>query len=317
MAMVQTGRPHVDRSRNAVRRYFAGIRRHRQNLALRQGRRRIVTPDNPAQKKPRFNSPYGLAIVGALFLTQIQDGRKESCMGNIPFTYAGVDEKTAWAFEKSFCAATETVSAWWGGETFTGKYKVDVQPIHEISMALVPVWQGYRGDMVFPTSRVNEARAAITHEITHVIAPNQNRFLAEGLAVYAQAKLGTNPAYPNFGRQLDQAVQPYLDKVGLSALDAIATPGKLEIETIIDGRGAYLIAGSFVKFLIERHGMEKFKALYAMTPLIVSKKGHGGKPARWKKVYGQDLANLEREWRTAIGEKATPKRKPGAVPPRV
>lgn len=237
-------------------------------------------------------------------------------MGKIPFTITGVDRIAARQFEESFCSAVETVSAWWGGEGYSGRYRVDVHPDHEISRALLPVWDGYRGEVMFPAHRVNEARAAISHEITHVIAPNQNRFLAEGLAVYVQARFGTNPAYPNFGTRLNTAVQPYLGTVSLSTLDLISTPERLEIENVIDGKGAYLIAGSFVQFLIERYGIEKFKALYALTPLRIYKKGFGGRPARWEKVYGKNLPALEREWH-AKTRKPPDSRKNRHLRPRV
>ncbi len=50
-----------------------------------------------------------------------------------------------------------------------------------------------------PLRRARDSTGALLHEIVHIYAPNNNRFLAEGLAVYLHAKLAGNPAFPNFG----------------------------------------------------------------------------------------------------------------------
>ena len=66
------------------------------------------------------------------------------------------------------------------------------------------------------------------------------------------------------------------------ALDRTPTPNALESVS----KEGEAIAGSFVKFLIERHGMDKFRALYALTPLAPMQRDPGG-PARWQHVYGE------------------------------
>jgi hypothetical protein len=62
---------------------------------------------------------------------------------------------------------------------------------------------------------------------------------------------------------------------------------------------AYLVAGSFVRFLIERHGLDKFRALYAATPLVPRGR-NAGDPARWSAVYGVAFAHLVSDWRAAL-----------------
>jgi hypothetical protein len=43
---------------------------------------------------------------------------------------------------------------------------------------------GHRGFLEMPLRGVRENTGALLHEIVHIYAPNNNRFLAEGLAVY-------------------------------------------------------------------------------------------------------------------------------------
>jgi len=191
-----------------------------------------------------------------------------------------------------------------------------------ISKSLVPAWFGHRGLMEFPTWRVLAGKAAITHELVHVYFPNANRLLAEGLAVYVQDKIGRNAAFPNFGRPLHGLVREQLRDmvpefrpgeprslkcVHLVELERIATPGPLTLKIGPDfydegpqGQARlYPIAGSFVQFLIETRGTEKFHTLYARTPLVAMA-CDAGAPGRWMDVYGISFADLEWEWKAMI-----------------
>jgi len=125
----------------------------------------------------------------------------------------------------------------------------------------------------------------------HVYAPNANRFLAEGLAVYGHDLLGGPPAYPNFGKSLDDIAGRSPNRELVMALERTPTPNPLET---ISAEGE-AIAGSFVKFLIERHGMDKFRALYALTPLAPMKRDPG-EPVRWEQVYGDSFEVIMDAW---------------------
>jgi hypothetical protein len=193
---------------------------------------------------------------------------------------------------------------------------------HVISRSLAPAWYGHSGHMEFPARRAIAGQAAIAHELTHVLFPNGNRLLAEGLAVYLQAEIGGNPAFPNFGRPLHELARQRLremapriksgdpgslDDVRLSELDKVATPAPLELRVGADFYGEeprgqtciYALAGSFIAFLIETRGLERFRALFERTPLVPRAR-NGGSPGRWTEVYGQSLADLELEWKTLM-----------------
>jgi len=49
---------------------------------------------------------------------------------------------------------------------------------------------------------------------------------------------------------------------------------------------AYTLAGSFVGFLIEQHGLARFRTLY--------------ETADYEKAYGKSFATLEKEWRASL-----------------
>ncbi len=203
------------------------------------------------------------------------------------------------SFESRFREALTKACGWWG-PSFDGPYTLDVEESRGPSMALVPVWRGNRGRILFRGTTVRLGRAAITHEIVHVLAPNANRFLAEGLAVYAHNLLRGEPAFPNFGKNLAIEARELAATADIAALDRLATPARLQLPNL-DSRDAYIVAGSFVGFLIERDGLEIFRKLYDMTPLVARQRDAGA-PERWRRAYGVSLEGLVDEWRATLVE---------------
>jgi hypothetical protein len=166
--------------------------------------------------------------------------------------------------------------------------------------------------------------------LAHVFFPNGNRLLAEGLAIYLQALLGRNPAFPNFSRPLHAAARDHvcdvlpafatgdtaaLDAFSFASLDAIPTPNPLTLE--IEGRFCgedkdgqttlYCLAGSFVQFLIDVYGLALLRHLYIRTPLRVGELD-AGPVNRWHEVYGRSLADLEDEWKSVLASTCVPSR---------
>jgi hypothetical protein len=136
-----------------------------------------------------------------------------------------------------------------------------------------------------PLRRVRENTGALLHEIVHIYAPNTNRFLAEGLAVYLHTKLAGNPAFPDFGEDLRSlAVRGLSGVESLDALNGVRTPRPLG--TVMEEQIAYILAGSFVGFVIERYGLASFRSMYEM--------------GNYEQVYGKSLRTLEQEWRVSL-----------------
>jgi hypothetical protein len=232
-------------------------------------------------------------------------------------------------FKTHFAGELASLKTWWAQEQWSpslppADLKIFVSDEYKISKSLLPAAIGQKGRMEFPAWKAVAGESAVAHELVHVYFPNGNRFLAEGLAVYLQAKIGGNPAFPNFGRPLHQLVRELLpkmvpeftganpkglEKIHLMDLDKIATPSSLRLRVGLnlyqdDPTGQahiYPIAGSFIQFLIETHGMERFRTLFMRTPLKPLER-EAGSPDRWREVYGASLAELEGSWKSQLVE---------------
>ncbi len=192
---------------------------------------------------------------------------------------------------ESFCryavAERKKVAEFWGA-TWTGPIRIDVSRSYRISRALVPGHFGNRGFMEMPLRHLRDNTTPLLHEIVHIYAPNNNRFLAEGLAVYLHAKLAGNSAFPNFGEDLNRSAARSLARLqSLQPLSRVRTPQPLSI--VIDEQIAYTVAGSYVGFLIERYGLDMFRKLYEND--------------NYNTAYGKSLDMLEQEWRQSIARK--------------
>ncbi len=195
--------------------------------------------------------------------------------------------------------AIGAVCKWWG-PTYSGPFHIAVNNTFPVSMALVPAWYGQIGLILFPDITIQTGNAATIHEVTHVFAPNGNRFLAEGLAVFAHEHLQGPPAYPNFGVDLKVMAKRYAGRADIAFLDTATTPKPPRLMSkTLESRGVYVVAGSFVRFLIEEFGLARFRELYATTPLIPGKREAGG-PERWERIYGLPIDALSSRWRQNV-----------------
>jgi hypothetical protein len=215
---------------------------------------------------------------------------------SVTFNVAVVMAEARRAFEDEFRRSVARACEWWG-PTFAGPFVVNVENSRGPSMALVPAWRGERGTMLFRAGSVQSGQASVQHEVVHVFAPNANRFLAEGLATYAHERLGGNKSFPNFGEDLHRAAKPLAADADMAALDRVATPDRLQAG--LEERECYIVAASFLRFLIERDGMDRFRALYALTPLVPRAR-EAGAPERWERVYGRPFEALVADWRAAL-----------------
>ncbi|MFM9972818.1 MAG: hypothetical protein ACKVQK_30960 [Burkholderiales bacterium] len=176
------------------------------------------------------------------------------------------------------------VEGLWGA-SWAEPIRIHIDRDYRISRALVPGHFGNRGFLEMPLRRYIAGDGALLHEIVHIYAPNANRFLAEGLATYLHARLGGNAAFPNYGKNLSDLARDELPFVSsLAPLNGVRTPTPLE--SVMNERIAYILAGSFVGFLIEREGLPVFRKLYEAGDYL--------------STFGRDLAELEKEWRASL-----------------
>lgn len=192
-------------------------------------------------------------------------------------------------------------------------FHVVVSEVYTKSSSLLPAWFGRRGWMEFPATRVAAREASVAHEIAHLLFPNGNRMLDEGLAVYLQYKLfPTLPVWPNFGMHpnvlVAQLLQTYsgtdsqqkaLWYMDLDAFERISTPDLLSLRIGTDSpigtnsdqeKAVYGVAGSIVGFLLDNLlsydllTEENFGSLYKSTPLRPRERDSGA-AGRWQEYY--------------------------------
>jgi len=139
-------------------------------------------------------------------------------------------------------------------------------------------------------THIRDKSAPIIHEVTHVLTKHeQNSFFSEGLAVYFQERFGDNPAFPNFSEPFDDLLRKnkdqYLPITQLINNNEIF--GQIETE---QRKLAYLTAGSFISFLVEKYGEQKLADL------------HNSRTLNYKRVYGKEIYELEAEWKSHVFE---------------
>jgi hypothetical protein len=196
---------------------------------------------------------------------------------------------------ESYCryAVTERdkVEAFWG-PTWKEPIRIHVDSSYQISKALLPAYQGNRGFMEMPLISVQRNSGPLLHEMVHIYAPNDNRFLAEGLAVYLQCQFGGNPVIYTLENDLNDLARDRISQISsLQFFNSVRTPAPLgkDRKDVEGRRTAYIIGGSFVGFLIEKYGLDQFKRVY--------------ESGDYSRLDGKSLEILEREWRVNLQDR--------------
>src|SRR5262249_25401083 len=130
----------------------------------------------------------------------------------VSFDIKEVDAATTKKFKSEFLAKKEKVERYLSSKQFTlfpGNIDVSVFNGKPFSEALMFAWEGRRGHIYFPAARANEGTAAMIHELTHVHAPNEVRFLGEGYPAYVEEQIGNRQAYPNQGLLTECGIRKY------------------------------------------------------------------------------------------------------------
>lgn len=99
--------------------------------------------------------------------------------------------------------------------------------------------------------------------MTHLLTPQHSDWVFEGLAVYVNDKWGGEGGFPNYGEDVDPLARYYLDRTDILARigDETYYPSRADLRTSV-GEGFYILSGSFVKYLVEKTGIEKFLQIY-------------------------------------------------------
>ena len=238
--------------------------------------------------------------------------KEPDCGGRVAsWSFDGVTAAQQKKFKDAFCRQIEAVEHWVAKQNLPGPHKIpplkiSISPDFPLAMSLVPAWNGDWGVMQFPATRVAAGQVNMVHELIHVYLPNGNRMLAEGLASFVQDEIGSNPAFPNFGKDVDKMVRcdmkpQDLRHVSLAHLDQIRTPDLLTVggASKNDSLAGYVVASSFVRYLIETDGMDKFRKLYGRTPFEPGRRV-GRTSDDWTAIYGHSIGDIEKKWKAKI-----------------
>ena len=191
----------------------------------------------------------GSLVVAILSAPAIAAPSVAANCGNVQILSDQMTAGEAEAYCRYAVKERQKVDSFWGA-TWKEPIRIHVDRTYRISRALIPGYRGNRGFMEMPLRVVRSNESALLHEIVHIYAPNDNRFLAEGLAVYLHHKLGGNEAFPNFGKSLD-ALRPgdagptLHGEISFAATDVSAT----NVVGILEGsdpalRGEYVALGA-------------------------------------------------------------------------
>lgn len=240
--------------------------------------------------KPGFMARLG-ASLGFLALAAVPAaGQSTIVTDNLLIAHDGVSEAEAQAFATEAERAYQAVARYFGrGHERVISIRVgeryDVPTAYHSRSTIVVGANRIRGD-AGGVGRWRALGPAIAHEITHLVA-GQSRgapggFLDEGLAVFVQEKfkLPGDRSFPNMGRDVHEETVRWSRQY-----DRLVPLAETHQARWLAGGPRdliYLQAGSFVRFLVETQGLEKFMSLY---------EGQG-----YVAVYGRELGALEKEW---------------------
>ena len=133
---------------------------------------------------------------------------------------------------------------------------------------------------------------ASAHEITHVITWNAigkpgTTFLNEGLAVTMD---GVWHAVSDPITDLHQWTKKFMDEDKLPAISEMVSSWN-SLDTLI----TYPVSGSFVSYLVDKYGMEKFKKMLVEANRLNFN-------SKCQEIYNKELSTLELEWKVYVME---------------
>jgi hypothetical protein len=147
------------------------------------------------------------------------------------------------------------------------------------------------------------------HEAVHLIAGQVGSppaLFNEGLAVYLSEHLrAPGPEEPGRGKvPVDERAAQLLIQGEWIALPELLTYPEIGPERSRP-EVSYPLAGSFVKFLVERQGREKFLEAYGVLRKPKDLAMHTSNTQTLERIYGRPLPQLEDEWKQALRQRSS------------
>jgi hypothetical protein len=138
------------------------------------------------------------------------------------------------------------------------------------------------------------------HELTHVLAGRLGdppAMFNEGLAVYVAERMGADAlkTLGSPGKKVDEAVQAHRSQGQFIPIDKLFTYTDIGPEGT-EPSISYPEAASFVKFLISKYGLEKFRQGYASLQNTDDAAGVQKNEEAFRAIYGAFPGDLQAEW---------------------
>jgi hypothetical protein len=154
--------------------------------------------------------------------------------------------------------------------------------------------RAYRGTIFLPLDRVRNDSAPYLHETAHVLLPTRCRchWLSEGFASYVQAYVSEHLGgydgviFSQGGNaNVDRLAGGYLTgprgRAVLPYVGLEATPPRLDEDRRGVAAPFYVLSHSFVKYLVERLGLERVKRLHDAADPARELETRTGRPLDW------------------------------------
>ncbi|MCP5368320.1 MAG: hypothetical protein H6907_10790 [Hyphomicrobiales bacterium] len=173
-------------------------------------------------------------------------------------------------------------------------FRSDVGPVRVVVADRPVAFHRPPATVHIPSRTLRRGTAITAHEITHLLARGwASQVLKEGLAVYAQERVGTARGWPNYRRTV------HATAARLSAPAGAAVKSPADAETVLGGparkdvaarRAAYAVAGSWVQWLIE-------EIFAGDTARFMDRLYRSGD---YRAATGESHAGLQARWRAFI-----------------
>ncbi|MBY0121660.1 hypothetical protein [Bacillus sp. S/N-304-OC-R1] len=181
--------------------------------------------------------------------------------------------------------------------------KTDYVPSEKINVILNEGNQsswGLRSELKLYGVRKNQH--PLVHELTHSLLGYGNNFdsstgylTQEGFATYMEDMYGKTKSYSHQYMRyfIDSNKRIYINKlIDLNQDDSFFRPALINTEDYTLQWMSYIHAASFVTYLIESYGLEKFEQIYNKEDLA----------NKIEDIYGKNISELENDWISFINE---------------
>jgi len=188
-------------------------------------------------------------------------------------------------------------------ETYLGTSRLGSRKIRYFVSSQVEISHSTWRSVYLPLTKVKNRTAPYLHETTHVLAPCDScpMWFSEGLASYVQSYVSEHTGGYDGGiftrggnRGIDRDARRWLaserGKAVISFIGAHGVPPDIDSDRMNVAAPFYVMAQSFVKFLVEHATPEKARAVFDAQDFDAELQSATGKTAgEWKDLWLADL----------------------------